>query len=589
MAMTGGTAKLVKTGYGNYSSDGTKWPINLYVYYKSTQDTTKNESTVYVGMYVTTPNNYHIGPWVKTGDSYIGTTSLTFDGAIPYFTGTRWLAENKSFKVSHNTDGTGKATIYWKWAVNSSWAKMQNPSGSFEIDLPTIPRAAKITSAPESFTDLDNPTITFSNPGGFPMNVWLEPNPVGDHLCERINIPNIGSYTWQLTEDEREALRNSCADGRKNCPIRLGIYTDIGGTYYADYKDKTFIVKESDKTKPSVTTNVKLNNNLLPSKFANMYIQSKSKLDVTVTASGKYGASVKSLYGVVDGKTYNSNAFTTDVLNTSGNIDVIGYAKDSREFIGSATQPITVVAYSKPLLVPIGNALLCYRSDGNGLKVGKSTSLWVKAKMTHYPISSLNQCAMQWRWKKSNVEWDDRSHLWNDLIPKTSQSGKEYNGLISGTFDQKISFTVQIRAIDDVGEYDIKTFDIPTEDVALHLGKGGKNVSVGTYCDYSEEYTFYSDWKAIFDKGIHGVFKNVSVEGDLLEFAEGCDVGTTQISTNQGNTSLPSGNYVYAVGMVQRRESNQINIFLTDCLTGKIAINIYWYGEWSGWKYLTPQ
>ncbi len=38
--------------------------------------------------------------------------------------------------------------------------------------------------------------------------------------------------------------------------------------------------------------------------------------------------------------------------------------------------------------------------------------------------------------------------------------------------------------------------------MALHLGKGGKNVSVGTYCDYSEDYTFYSDWKAVFDKGI---------------------------------------------------------------------------------------
>ena len=45
--------------------------------------------------------------------------------------------------------------------------------------------------------------------------------------------------------------------------------------------------------------------------------------------------------------------------------------------------------------------------------------------------------------------------------------------------------------------------------MALPLGTGGKNVAVGTYCDYSEDYTFYSEWKAIFDK-------DVIVGGDVL-------------------------------------------------------------------------
>jgi hypothetical protein len=163
---------------------------------------------------------------------------------------------------------------------------------------------------------------------------------------------------------------------------------------------------------------------------------------------------------------------------------------------------MTVAPYSKPLLVPIKNSILCYRSDDIGNRVGKSTSLWVEAKMTHYPLSSVNQCAMQWRWKESKYEWNDRSHLWNDLI--TSESGLEYNGLIpNAVFDEKISYTIQIRAIDDIGEYDVKSFDIPTEDVALHLGRGGKNVSVGTYCDYSKEHTFYSDWDAYFDKDVY--------------------------------------------------------------------------------------
>lgn len=139
MAMSGGTAKLVKTTKSNY---GTGFEIKLYVYYKSTQDASTNKSTVSVGMYVVTPTNYGIGPWAKSSDSYVGTTSLTFDGSIPNFDGTRWLAENKTFTVSHKDDGTGSATINWKWGVNSPWGQMVNPSGSFDITLPTIARAS---------------------------------------------------------------------------------------------------------------------------------------------------------------------------------------------------------------------------------------------------------------------------------------------------------------------------------------------------------------------------------------------------------------------------------------------------------------
>lgn len=139
MAMTGGTAKCVKTTYP--FSDKSK-AVKLYVYYKSSQDISENKSMVSCGMYVTTPSGWDIGPWGDwEAQSYVGTTGKTFDGSIPNFSGTRWLCENKSFTVTHEADGTGKATIYWKWAVNSSWGGYVNPSGKLTVDLPTIPRA----------------------------------------------------------------------------------------------------------------------------------------------------------------------------------------------------------------------------------------------------------------------------------------------------------------------------------------------------------------------------------------------------------------------------------------------------------------
>jgi hypothetical protein len=37
----------------------------------------------------------------------------------------------------------------------------------------------------------------------------------------------------------------------------------------------------------------------------------------------------------------------------------------------------------------------------------------------------------------------------------------------------------------------------------LHLGKGGKKLSIGTYCTDLEDYTFFSEWDAYFDKDVY--------------------------------------------------------------------------------------
>jgi hypothetical protein len=421
-----------------------------------------------------------------------GTYSNFAKGDHTIASGTMW--------INHTANGSKTFSIssFTGW-LYSSYNYSSN-GGSY--DLTSIPRQATITSASD-FTDLDNPSISFSNPGGFPMDVWLEPNPVGDHLCVKNNIPNTGNYTWQLTDAEREQLRNKCS-GKPSCKIRLGLYTTIGGVQYADYKDKTYTIKESDATRPSIMMTATLNNSNLPSKFDGMCIQGKSRFDVTLSAEGKYGATITSLYATVDGRAYTSTPFTTAVIQNLG--DMVGYAKDSRQFTGSAKQPIAVTPYSKPLVVPLGseNAIQCYRSDGNGNRIGNSTSVWIKAKRTYYSLSGKNQCALQWRSKLVTEAWNDSTHSWKDLIPKTNTTTTNYNALLSNkVFDKTKSYTVQIRAIDDIGEYDLKTFEIPTEDVALHLGKGGKNVSVGTYCDYTKDYTFYSDWDAYFDKDVY--------------------------------------------------------------------------------------
>ena len=242
MAMTGGTAAHVHAGQLNYSSGSY---INLYVYYRSVQDPNTNKSTIYCGMYYVVPSGWIIGTWTDSG-SYVGTTSNTFTATVGSNTGagTYWIAENKSFTVNHNADGTGSATIYWKWGVNSAWGGCQKPSGSFTITLPTIPRAATITAAPD-FTDLDNPTITYSNPAGTAVSSLQACIASTDGMTTYVpyrDVPISGtSYTFSLTSDERSALLNACSNSM-SMDIKFFLKTEIGSTTYRNTLTKTFTV-----------------------------------------------------------------------------------------------------------------------------------------------------------------------------------------------------------------------------------------------------------------------------------------------------------------------------------------------------------
>lgn len=517
-----------------------------------------------------------------------GTYSNFAIGDHTIASGTMW--------INHNSDGKKSFSIssFTGWL----YANHNYSFGGGTYSLNDIPRQATITSVSD-FTDVDNPTFTFSNKGNYTMDVWLEPNPVGDHLCVRTNIPNTGSYTWELTDEERDALRNSCKGNQ--CPIRVGLYTHIGDVSYADYKDKTYTMTENTDTKPSVTMTVKPNNGTIPSTFGDIYIQGKSRLNVEITADGKYGADIISYSTTIDERTYTSPSFDTDALITPEVVDVVCSVKNSRGFTGTASKSIEVCPYSKPLVVPIDgeNAIFCYRSDTEGNKVGDGTIVTVKAKTTFFYLDGKNTCALQWRRKLAIDEWDDEEHLWNDLIEFDDVNTSQYTGLLSNVeFDKSTSYTVQIQAIDAVGEKDIKTFEIPTKEVPLHLGEGGRHISIGEYCDYSKPEGFHSSWVGYFYKGIRGASRNYEAS-NIIEFAKQCETGLTPFTTNKETENIPDfldGDFDCSLGLVHKRDEYQCTVFLTDYVTGKIAIRICRKesadaeeGTWSDWKYIIPQ
>ena len=163
MAMTGGTAYLVKSEYTN--SGQNNWTTDLYIYVKIvSQNPAANTSTIALGMYVYSKYNIDWGDWSNGGQSYVGTATsgancFTFtEGQTG--SGTKWLTENHQVTVTHNADGTLTLPIYWHWGVYSTWGQYLAPSGSKNVTLTAIDRTA--------------PTVTFSvssiTANGFTIN-----------------------------------------------------------------------------------------------------------------------------------------------------------------------------------------------------------------------------------------------------------------------------------------------------------------------------------------------------------------------------------------------------------------------------------
>ena len=242
MAMTGGTAKLVHTGYGN---GNTSWPIRLYVYYKisqSSQNIADNSSTVTVGMYIDA--GCTIGAWPDNG-SYVGTTSLKFDKDIPANTkGVLWLAENKSFTVKHSEDGTGEATIYWKWGVNSSWGGCVLPSGSFKITLPTIARLSVPTCAASA--KMGSSVTIYTNRKSTALKHVLMYT-FGSTTKETQFATGVGdSYTWPVPD--LAAKCNNALSG--TCTIYCHTYS---GSTYLGTKTTTLTLTVPDASVPTLS------------------------------------------------------------------------------------------------------------------------------------------------------------------------------------------------------------------------------------------------------------------------------------------------------------------------------------------------
>lgn len=140
--------------------------------------------------------------------------------------------------ISHNPDGTGKCYLAGRVTGPTGTSMAGNyVESSSTVNLDKIARYATVTNA-NNFTDEENPYMTFNNPGGFSIDCYLE---FAKQKIIRTNVPNTGSYTFILTQEEKDLLYSECVNSNK-LTVRYVIQTTIDGEKFWTWLDKTMTV-----------------------------------------------------------------------------------------------------------------------------------------------------------------------------------------------------------------------------------------------------------------------------------------------------------------------------------------------------------
>ena len=407
-----------------------------------------------------------------------GTTVKT--GSYRYYPGYTLLGE-KDITVYHNNDGS------WPGRSVSISASSYHMSGSASGNLwaPDIPRQANVTGY-NDFNDEQNPTISYNNPGGFRINARLE---FAGTNIKRDNISNTGSYTFDLTDDERKLLRQKCTGN--SMTVRGVIATCIGGTTenYWSFWDKTMTIVNGNPTFDNFnfadvnekTIALTGDNTSIIKGYSNIKVTIPSSMKATANKEAtmsKYRASIGTVVPV--DITYSSDNEVSGIVNNADSSTINCYAIDSRNNSKLVSKQATnFINYS---VVTKGN-IDVLRTNG----VSEDVTLKINGTYSNIDfgqvVNSIKSAQYRYRIKGTN-EWSD----YKNLSLTTSGNNFSYDGLIRGDteslgFDVGNSYDIEVLVKDELSEVtftDILGSGIPN--IALHkngvgiMGKYDENI-----------------------------------------------------------------------------------------------------------------
>ena len=403
--------------------------------WSATQSISGNYSTVTCKHYLINDSTFSLYINSRSNTCSVGGVSDDFtSAAISTGGGSTIHLGTTTHKVNHNADGSKSVTITGTFNIQAtlSGTYYSSLTASGTVTLDKIPRAATITSAP-NFTDEDNPVIKYSNPAGSVVDALYAGIYGADGSTEYAAYRSISetgtSYTFELTDEEREALIAACTTA-KSMTVRFYLRTVLGGTNYNKYVEKTLTIANATPTlAPTVKDASAIAKSLTgdDSKFIKGY----SSAAYTIGASTKKLATIKSQKVTCGDKISTSASGTLlDVTSATFTFSVT----DSRGYTTTKTLTKTLVDYVE---------LTCSLKANNPTADG---DMALKISGSYFNGSfgaTANTLTVQYRMAENDGSYGD----WVTVTPTLSGNSYSVDVALTG-LDYQTKYTLQARAVD---------------------------------------------------------------------------------------------------------------------------------------------
>ena len=367
---------------------------------------------------------FNWGVWVN-GQQIYGTQTTNWDSySFPAKKG----SATGTITVSHKADGTADAVGF---QLNGSVYYNRSNSYTGSISLTNIPRQANITSAPD-FNDEANPTFYYSNPAGnsvTSLDACISLTGSRDDVGYRAVSKTGSSYTYNLTEAERNVLRRACPNSN-SLSVIFYLRTVIGGNTFYSTVNKTMTIVNGNPTFSSSNISYRDSNSTTVAVTGNnqKLVQNLSNLLATITsATAKKSSSITKYEATINGVTRTiTSAGNIDfgVINSANNLTLSVKVTDSRGNTTTASKTVTFLAWVLP------SAIISLKRKNN-----YEDQSYLTVNASYSSVDSKNSITIKYQYKKTTESsYSSQTTIANNT-QKTLTLSKDY------AWDFKITIT----------------------------------------------------------------------------------------------------------------------------------------------------
>lgn len=462
---------------GSFSGSILSGNYKLRVDWSATQNISNNTSKITATMYLVQASSWGLGISSRSDNKItINGTAYTWSSyAISNGGGkTTKLATVTSGNIAHNADGTKSVTISAVFELNAtiSGTYRDTITASATVTLNTIPRATTPTLS-KSSVDMGS-AVTINLPrasSNFTHDLTYDlvlgnlsgSGGVSEVASGTITTGAGTSYSWTVPDLASKMPDDTQATAVIQCKTKNGSSTVGTKTVYLTVKVPASVVP------PAPTLAISEATSGLADQFG-AYIQNKSKLAVSVAATGIKGSTITTIQTTMDGKVYTGSSFTSYVVKASGTVKLVTKVKDSRgRWSSSVTTTVNVLAYSTPQV----NTMLARRVDDTGAADEQGEYISVQYKYSVTALNNKNTATMTLEYKKSIED------TWSTLLTGTDLSANTTAKPTTPTFSVDSQYDVRLTVVDWFGSTRRYTTTLPSGAVILDLLANGKGLCIG--------------------------------------------------------------------------------------------------------------